>query len=441
MKKSAVPVNVIRQYLPTLQTVWNWKASSRRLPRRSCSYARTIAMSGSIPTGRGPYNVGCTDVMTGGLPNVGCFLRLYYPTSLKTANKQLENVGIPWLPRREYADTYIVAAKTKYMDDDFKVKVTREDKEKLMNCKVPVFWNGSVLPSNQKASFPVVIYSHGLGSCRLQSSTVSIDLVSQGFVVAALEHRDNSAGATYFLRKSDDGTLSEEWLEFILSLPSKEEFPLRNSQVKVRARESSRALDLLENLNKGDHVENLLDQTSNSLLKQFKGRLDVSRAVVMGHSFGGSTTVQSLFQDRRFRCGIGLDSWIFPIDVGAVTDKIQQPLLFINDERFQWGGNIIRMNRLLIKNPPAERKLITIMGTDHDNQTDLPFILDYWKTEQRLDPAVAMAIQNDAAIAFISKHTGLDYDKSAESILNGDHPHVIQGTNLKLKPKAPKSKM
>ena len=34
---------------------------------------------------------------------------------------------------------------------------------------------------------------------------------------------------------------------------------------------------------------------------QFKGRLDVDKAAVMGHSFGGGTTVLSLVQDERFK--------------------------------------------------------------------------------------------------------------------------------------------
>ena len=33
----------------------------------------------------------------------------------------------------------------------------------------------------------------------------------------------------------------------------------------------------------------------------FQGRMDVTTAAVMGHSFGGATTVQTLSEDTRFR--------------------------------------------------------------------------------------------------------------------------------------------
>ena len=61
----------------------------------------------------------------------------------------------------------------------------------------------------------------------------------------------------------------------------------------------SRALDLLALLNDGGEIRDKLGSSFD--FSQFKGRLDVSRPAVMGHSFGGGTTLQTLSDDSRFK--------------------------------------------------------------------------------------------------------------------------------------------
>ena len=70
-------------------------------------------------------------------------------------------------------------------------------------------------------------------------------------------------------------------------------------QLKIRAADARRALDLLGLLNEGSAVGNLMGEKFN--FGQFKGRLDLDRAGMMGHSFGGATTIQTLSEDQRFK--------------------------------------------------------------------------------------------------------------------------------------------
>jgi predicted dienelactone hydrolase len=44
-------------------------------------------------------------------------------------------------------------------------------------------------PSATSEAFPVIVFSHGLASMRTICSGICSDLASQGFVVAAVEHR------------------------------------------------------------------------------------------------------------------------------------------------------------------------------------------------------------------------------------------------------------
>jgi platelet-activating factor acetylhydrolase len=75
-------------------------------------------------------------------------------------------------------------------------------------------------------------------------------------------------------------------------------------QVKQRATDAKQALNMLCLLNDGVGIQNMLEaggiDGSGFDFRQFKGSLDVESAAVMGHSFGGATTIQTLSEDRRF---------------------------------------------------------------------------------------------------------------------------------------------
>lgn len=51
---------------------------------------------------------------------------------------------------------------------------------------IPVVFDAK--PKNDQ-TFPVIIYSHGLKACRTTYSSICTELASQGFIVAATEHR------------------------------------------------------------------------------------------------------------------------------------------------------------------------------------------------------------------------------------------------------------
>ena len=78
----------------------------------------------------------------------------------------------------------------------------------------------------------------------------------------------------------------------------------RNRQVRERVGEAQQCLDLLEKMNTGNLEEEsvLVDgsEDSISLLKQLEGSLAMEKACIIGHSFGGATTVMALAQDSRW---------------------------------------------------------------------------------------------------------------------------------------------
>lgn len=71
-------------------------------------------------------------------------------------------------------------------------------------------------------------------------------------------------------------------------------------QVHRRAKECSMTLDVLNDINSGLPVTNLID-TSRLSLNSLCGLLDTNRASVAGHSFGGASVITALAKDKRFK--------------------------------------------------------------------------------------------------------------------------------------------
>ncbi|XP_048358746.1 platelet-activating factor acetylhydrolase [Sphaerodactylus townsendi] len=203
-----------------------------------------------IPAGKGPYSVSCTDLMTG--PGIqGIFLRLYYPSQNDAGCKDVK-----WIPKKEYyfgLSTFLQTCGTvgafilaHYFDS--------------VTCHAK--WDATFRPGER---YPVIIFSHGLGAFRTLYSAVCIEMASRGFVVASVEHRDQSASATYYCKeklfseaKGSTSEMQEEWIYYRRPKANEDDASFRRQQVLQRADECIRALDLLLDINSGKPVANLL---------------------------------------------------------------------------------------------------------------------------------------------------------------------------------------
>ncbi|XP_029903656.1 platelet-activating factor acetylhydrolase isoform X2 [Myripristis murdjan] len=385
-----------------------------------------------IPPAKGPNAVGCTDFMMDHTTQ-GTFFRLYYPC------QESESAEKPdWIPCREYFNGLA----------DF-MKINRSLSEKIFNYlfgsfKIPAYLDAP-FKTNEKC--PVVIFSHGLGAFRTLYSAICAELASQGFIVASVEHRDESASATYYFREkceserrdeplpktsvSAPDNLVEEWMYYRALQHGESEFPLRNKQVKQRADECIRALDKLIEINSGISVQNVLQTQFD--WTTLENSMDLCRIAVIGHSFGGATVIEALCKEVKFKCGVALDAWMFPIDE-EIFPRVKQPIFFINSEKFQWAGNISRMKKL--ESALIQRKMITIRGTVHQSFPDFTFLTGNWigklmKLKGDIDPEIAMDLSNKATLAFLQRHLGLEKDFNQwDPLIDGKDDNLIPGTNV-----------
>lgn len=73
--------------------------------------------------------------------------------------------------------------------------------------------------------------------------------------------------------------------------------------------EVATAYDLLSALQRRTLPEGLTLSGCLDPVAYFGGRLDLARASLMGHSYGGATVTALTAQDGRFRAGVALDPW------------------------------------------------------------------------------------------------------------------------------------
>jgi dienelactone hydrolase len=196
--------------------------------------------------------------------------------------------------------------------------------------------------------FPVVLFSHGYDGVRAIYTSLIEDLVSHGFIVAAINH-PYIAGVTVF----PDGRTVE-----LAPVPEDSEQQTDYFETAFRAVTGDIRFTL-----------DYLAQTEgiNTLLSD---HLDLDRVGIYGHSFGGGATVDVCAHDPRFSAGATLDGFFR----GNATEQgLDRPLLFMLAEGRGAGSDIQMLWEKLIGN--AYRAEVN--GSAHYSYTDVGILLSH----------------------------------------------------------------
>jgi dienelactone hydrolase len=209
--------------------------------------------------------------------------------------------------------------------------------------------------SAQERSYPVVIMRGGAAANVTNYSTLAEDLASYGYVVVGIDapYRTNVVvfpdGRVVTRARGNNpegaaGQPSHGVIELLAAWTTDIGF----------------VLDRLEQLNKSDASG------------KFKGRLDLTRVGVFGHSFGGSQTAQFCSEDARCKAGIDIDG----LPLGSVVQKgLQKPFMFLlSDHSHESDPESLRIKAdirsIYDRLPPDGRLLITIRGANHFTFSD-----------------------------------------------------------------------
>ena len=264
-----------------------------------------------LPLPTGPHAVGYQDVMTAGPAEDGVFVRLYYPSVHPLTETVKKHSLWPlwsdddylvgfvkfmqamlarwpsWAPRGEF----LYIDQVSYIAPIMHLGCTHV--WKLLNGRVfcPILKNAKI---SREKRWPLVVFSHGMGCSRFAYSRICTDLASHGFVVAATEHREGSAALSFSMERGQ-----KVWINHRRVSEEEKEYAVRNGQLQLRISEIIRTLNLMEELEKGSNVSNVLEDRSEYDLTMFKNTMDISNPIMAGHSYGGATTLMALSRDSR----------------------------------------------------------------------------------------------------------------------------------------------
>jgi dienelactone hydrolase len=153
--------------------------------------------------------------------------------------------------------------------------------------------------------FPVVVFSHGFGGHRRQSTFLCTHLASHGYAVAAMDHTGNTIL-----------DMAQMTLQVMMGEPMPDPGPMVAELIGLRPADASFVLDRLL---AGDFG---LSSAS----------LDAGRVGMAGHSFGGWTTLVVAGRDRRVRAALPLApaGGKSPLPVEVLTAALD----------FDWGRDV-----------------------------------------------------------------------------------------------------
>jgi hypothetical protein len=141
--------------------------------------------------------------------------------------------------------------------------------------------------------FPMLLYSHGLGSSRTIYTAQLESLASQGWIIVAPDHPYDAL--TTELPNGDYVEMLESDLDdFLAKLPSSVEIRIQDVEFLMASALKNRTI---------------LSQIPG--LASFGGSLHIDQMGILGHSLGGNTAAQAVSNFSSFLCGANYDGGIF----------------------------------------------------------------------------------------------------------------------------------
>ncbi len=268
--------------------------------------------------------------------------------------------------------------------------------------------------ANDKPSYPVLIFLEGLNGFRQMNTFQVEELVSHGYIVAAIDQPYAAASVVFpdgqqitGLTKNQMNPFTQQSISPVEKAPMLNGQSLKNGTIPYFAQDVSFTLNQLTVLNKAD---------SNGILT---GRLDLQHVGIFGISLGAIVASEACHTDPRLKACLMMDA-AMPADV--VQAGLRQSSMWITRdadtmrfERKRAGGwseadidqTLTTMRAVFEKSQPGNGYYVQVSGMFHLNFTDTPYfspLASLLGFAGLIDAKRAHDIVNNYSLAFFDQH-------------------------------------
>lgn len=259
------------------------------------------------------------------------------------------------------------------------------------------FYNAPV--SSKKATYPVVLISHGWRGFREFHTDYAEELASNGYIVVSIDHTYGSQLVTF-----KDKTVAKLNRKALPNFtPPKAFIKYSSALATTYGKDVLVVLDNLEILNKSD--------------VDLQGRLNLDSIGSLGHSTGGGGMVYAALNDSRIKALMGLDAWVEPLKGYNLAKGLNIPSLYLRSEQWSERPNSKYLNTIISNSSQAV--LIELAKTKHiDFSMAYMYspLTKYINFTGRLGGRKSSEIQRELILSFFNKN--LTYKLGSDNYLS-----------------------